>query len=150
KNIKELKKIVAPYYLGRRSAEVLKELPPLRFAEHPVQLKPTNGQVSALLKQSFKTIKAALAGCQDEAEVLATLQSQEVALSTQRRIIGVLKAEVIAELVDSELIGGVDKRIIFLNHTDAIDKTASLLKHHRTVVLDGRTPMTERQGLADQ
>lgn len=151
KNLPQLRKLIGPYFLARRSQDVLKELPPLRFVEHPIDLKPKSEQAKRLLAETNKKISELVKDCETEDEILEALSSDLVALSTQRRLIGTLKAESIAELVDNELMDNpVDKRIIFLHHTDAIDKIAEHLKNYRKVILHGKTPLHIRAGLADQ
>lgn len=151
KNIAELRKLIAPHYLARKTEDVLKELPPLRFTTHPVDLKPRSDQAKQLLADANKKLAELVKDCKTEDDIMAALVSNDVALSTQRRIIGVLKAEAIAELVDLELsTSPVEKRIIFLHHTEAIDKIAEHLRNYRKVILTGRTPMQDRARLADQ
>ena len=151
KNIKELRQLIAPHFTARKTADVLKELPPLRFTTQTVDLKPKSEQAKQLLAEANKRIVEAVEGCETEDEILEALRSNDVALSTQRRLVGVLKAEAIAELVDLELsTSPVEKRIIFLHHTDAIDKMAEHLANYRKVILTGSTPMTERARLTDQ
>ena len=146
-----LRQKIAPLYLGRKSKDVLKDLPPLTFVEFPIALKPKTDQAKAALNDASRTIAQLIDDCSTEDEILETLRRDELALSVQRRIIGILKAESISELIIHELMmNNFEKRIVFMHHTDAINKLVELLGNFKCVTLHGATPVSERMTAVDR
>lgn len=66
-------------------------------------------------------------------------------VSTMRRLVGLAKAEAVAELAATELAGGAHKMIVFCFHTAVIDAIADKLSGFGSVILDGRCSASFRQ-----
>ncbi len=151
KNVAELRQMIAPVYIQRKEEDVLRDLPPLRFVDCPISIKPKTERMRQLVAEADQKLKSIIAGCRTEDEILTALRSDELALATQQHLVGFLKAEAIGDLVDWELADNpTEKRIIFLHHTKAIDTLAERLVNYGNVILDGRTPAADRVRLVDQ
>lgn len=147
--IPELRKLLRPHFISRKPEKVLKDLPPLRFADQLVPVKVDGAQANDALKRANKEIRDALKGAQTTDDVLKILSRGEVSLSSSRRILGIAKARAIGELILSELSGNHEKLIVFLWHPEVIDVVDQMVKSLGSVSIDGRTPADTRQAHID-
>lgn len=81
---------------------------------------------------------------------VAALRGAGAHLATERKLLGQLKAPLVAELVHDELINNYRQKIIvFAQHTAVIDKLTELLAAHNPVVVDGRVSDKARNAAID-
>jgi SWI/SNF-related matrix-associated actin-dependent regulator 1 of chromatin subfamily A len=162
KNLTDLSNRVRPLMLRRKTDEVL-ELPPLRFA--PVVLDPGDALASIRLAEqdgAFAELRRALAeiDADDAGADLADDDTQRLNdamvlagphLAQLRRALGLAKVGPVVEYARDLFQGGVDKLVIFAWHSDVVEDIARRLNlaGHRTVVLNGSTPLHQRQEAVD-
>lgn len=140
KNAADLRARLKGCYLRRKKAEVLHDLPPIRYAT--VSLHPDDARaLSELESKHAVDLDAVLAN----AEAGWQGRGCPMHLASMRRITGELKARPLVELLASELADTKHKIVVFAHHTSVIDILAKGLALYGAVVLDGRTPYVKRQ-----
>jgi SWI/SNF-related matrix-associated actin-dependent regulator 1 of chromatin subfamily A len=139
KNHEELKTFLAPHYLRRVAVE---GRPALTVDEMHVE--------AARGADPYESLKP-----EDRAAVLAALDSGDWQLSeipavaTARRLVGLAKADGVAEIAAANLDGGYGKLLIFCQHTAVIERIAELLKSYGVAIYSGATPQRERVAIVD-
>jgi SNF2 family DNA or RNA helicase len=151
----KLKDMLRPYMLRRTLAEVLPDLPPLRFST--VSLDPRHSLL--LLENSIEqieilqTLRAAVANAdpeeQDDAFIQALNDMETEALSTQRRRFGEAKVPLVAEAVHYELNAGLDKVVIFYHHQSVGLGLCRALEKYGASRIDGSIDPRWRQPVID-
>lgn len=137
KNTAELKRKLAPHVLRRTKAEVMPEMPPIRYAALPLTAELKKVDVS---KDIQAKIDAALASADPMAE-LARISSQNPGM---RRVMGIAKVSPLAVWVGDQLEAGLEKIAVYAYHTDVIKELAALLQRFNPVVLHGETTPEKR------
>lgn len=135
KNPEGLKSLCAPYVLARDKVDTNR--PPLTL-DH-VHLEGSAPKFEGVEPELLEAILEAV-----EKGDWRLLDGPAVA--SVRRAIGVAKAEAIADRVLVELDGGINKGLLFLQHTTVIDAVAARLGKLAEVV-DGRTSAKRREEL---
>lgn len=140
KNMTELRERLEPFILRRRKAEVLTELPSLRFETLYLD-GVLSRELSVLSKELSGQIEAALEA--DGVEGLATLAPHVAKL---RRLTGMLKIDGVVETVTNEVTHD-GKIVLFAYHTAVIEALEQQLRDagFGVVVVDGHTPASARQ-----
>jgi SWI/SNF-related matrix-associated actin-dependent regulator 1 of chromatin subfamily A len=125
-------------------------LPPLTFGKTilPISDLPNEAYKQGLNKTTHK-LQNLLKNANSDDEILQILDSEVVDLATERRLLGLIKANKILQLVEEELAGNSEKRIIFAWHRDVLDVLYSGLKAYGAVLVDGRTSDSEDQKSVD-
>lgn len=138
KNLAELKTRLAPFVLRRKKNEVLKDLPPIRFAELPVEgrieFDPDKVEEFAAIVAKALT-EHGIAGLAKIAPHVATL----------RRLTGLAKVAPVVEWVKDWLDGGGQKIVLFAHHRDVIDQLLAGLAEWPGVAVHGGLPPGQRQ-----
>lgn len=151
RNVPELRDAMKLYVLRRKAEQVLKDLPPIMFGH--VSLTPESGAVLAQNAKAWEKLGAAFgddfAKLSDD-DVMKALQKSTIDGGALRHLIGVAKAPAVVELVKEEFAGGLEKIIIFAWHTAVVDILRDGLADFHPLVIDGRTPIPDRQGIVRQ
>tara|TARA_R110002020_G_scaffold73888_3_gene189501 strand:+ start:12373 stop:13638 length:1266 start_codon:yes stop_codon:yes gene_type:complete len=134
KNTKALKERIAPWVLRRRKAEVLPDMPALRFSNYPIL-----GASTPLGTDLPPNLSA-----ENGEDVLAWLRSEEVPLSSERRLTGAAKAPGVIDVVNDALNDGQPKVIVFAHHRDVLDLLEQGLANYNTVRIDGQVSADDR------
>lgn len=112
KNLAELRERLAPFVLRRKKADVLKDLPPIRFTELPLssdfKMPP---EIAALIPE----VEAALE--KDGVDGLKAIAPHVAAL---RRITGLAKVGPASEWIKDQLDGGMQKLVVFAHHREVL------------------------------
>lgn len=133
KNHDELKALLAPHYLRRDQVE---GRPPLTIDQRYVEAARDADPYEKLAPADLESVKLAIeTGNWSLADIPA--------VATVRRLVGLAKADGVAELANAELDGGFRKLLVFAWHSDVIDRLQSQIPG--SVVFDGRTPQRERE-----
>ena len=133
KNIPELRQRLNGFFLRETKANVLKDLPPLRFVVHPVQI--ANPEYFATVSQLVES------GVTDD-EVLK--HASIMANSTRYAELGMAKAQQGAELVHDLLDGGVGQIVVWAIHTPVIDYLCAMCLDVGVSRLDGGVKQRDR------
>lgn len=135
KNEEQLKALLRPYVLARDKIDAGR--PPLTVDELALDGRAPRieGDEAELIAEAIRTGNFAL------------LDGPSV--STTRRLVGAAKAEAAAELIACEMEGGIEKALVFCQHTATIDEIASRLAPFGVHIIDGRTPANRRQPILD-
>lgn len=112
KNLPELRERIAPFVLRRKKVDVLKDLPPIRFAELPFssdfKMPP---DVAALVPEVEKALaEKGVDGLKAIAQHVASL----------RRITGLAKVGPASEWIRDALDGGIEKLVVFAYHREVL------------------------------
>lgn len=136
--VEELRGLLRPHVLQRDGIDP--DRPPLTVDEIPIEgARPDFSGIDPAALQRIEN--AALAGDWSSLD--------DPFVSTVRRLVGLAKAESVAELAATELEGGGGKTLVFCGHTAVIDGIAARLERFGAAVIDGRTPATRRQEIID-
>lgn len=142
KNLGELKARIAPFVLRRKKADVLKDLPPIRFDTLPVE-----GRIDLTPEMEDSAVAVAEALADGGVDGLARIAPH---VATLRRLTGLAKVAPVVEWVKDWLEGGGRKIVLFAHHHDVIDGLMSGLKGVRAVALHGELSAQWRQDSIDQ
>jgi SWI/SNF-related matrix-associated actin-dependent regulator 1 of chromatin subfamily A len=143
KNGPELKARLAPFFVRRTKAQVLKDLPPLVENNLYVDVPPDGSAAVKKLETEIggETLQAVLDGN------LRAIAHEHIA--RLRRLTGTLKAGAVAKIVTDELEDGLEKIVVFAHHKDALDILEGALRPFGIVRLDGSTTPHNRQAAVD-
>lgn len=112
KNLPELRERIAPFVLRRKKADVLKDLPPIRFAELPLSSEfKMPPDVAALVPE----VEAAL-----EKDGVDGLKAIAQHVASLRRITGLAKVGPASAWIRDALDGGVEKLVVFAYHREVL------------------------------
>jgi len=135
KNHEELKGLLAPFYLRRT---VVEGRSPLTVDKAYVEAAKGVDPYAALAPEDLACVERAI-------ETGDWALADIPAVATVRRLVGLAKADGVAELAASELEAGYKKLLIFCQHSSVIDRISALLDD--APIYDGRTPPKTRERL---
>ena len=140
KNHAELVATMRPHVLAREAVE--SERPPLEIDTFACEgVRP---DLSGIDPAELAVIEDAIAS--GDLEAIKDFAPDTVA--TIRRLVGLAKAESVADLAADELAADAEiKSLIFCEHTATIDIIAARLAPFGAGIVDGRTPNKDRPGL---
>jgi SNF2 family DNA or RNA helicase len=130
----ELKAIVNRVMLRRLKADVLKDLPAVRW-----------GDILLAGKVESSDIFVA-----NRIEISDTLPTEDEHIARLRKNVGDAKAGALAEFIADELDGSEGKVVVFAWHTSVLDTLEQRLSPFGVARIDGSTPAGRRQGLVDR
>jgi SWI/SNF-related matrix-associated actin-dependent regulator of chromatin subfamily A-like protein 1 len=140
KNHAELVALVQPFVLAREAVE--SERPPLEIDDFACEGREPD--FDGVDPRELEAISEAVAS--GDFEQLRELAPEAVA--TVRRVVGLCKAESVAQLALDELTADPSlKTLIFCEHTAVIDLIAAKLSPIGCGIVDGRTPNRDRPEL---
>ncbi len=142
----ELRAKLSSVMLRRKAEEVLTDLPPIVWSDITVEAETIDPQLACI--EATPAVKALRAVLDDpEAELD---DAETVALATLRKLTGVAKAPVIAQMVADELASNAyEQIIIFAHHRDVLDILHNELRQFGVVRIDGSTSPILRQAAID-
>ena len=148
RNALDLANRMTPFMSKKRKEDVLKDLPPITFGTVPVSVH--DARVDKGLLKEFNEAYAKVApmvanfDTPDPELFLSQLRGAALALASERRLTGLLKAPVAAELIHNDLKDNDEKMIVFAQHSAVIDTLMYDLAAYAPVKIDGRTSHSER------
>jgi len=145
KNLPELRERMRPFVLRRKKADVLKDLPPIRFDVLPLTGKITiPPDMAAEVSEQMRAVQRAL----DDGGIDA-LKAIAPHVATLRRLTGAAKVAPVVEWVRDQLDGGMEKIVLFAQHREVVwNLSLALTKQTRVALVDGGT--TDRQAQVDK
>lgn len=132
--IPELRKKLDSFMLRRLKKDVQEYLPDLVFDVFPLS-------VDEKVAQRVPDIPGIQDGMTED-EILDAIKREH--MSTERRLLGTVKAPYVADYVESEL-EAPGKIIVFAHHRDALDILEKLLGQFKPARIDGRTKDAQAQ-----
>lgn len=146
-NLTELRKKIMPAFMLRmKKTDVLKELPPK--IEEPVIL--SYDQPAKIIAMEEKLLEH-----HSVEDLMKSVIASEVSedgetihLSTYRKELGKVKAEASIDFIKDILEQG-EAVLVFAIHTEVIETLSTALSKFNPIVITGKTPMKERQGLVE-
>lgn len=145
KNLDELAQRVEPFFLRRKTDDVLPDLPGVRIDELPLDCA-TAARALRSLERDPDTARLAAAL---EAEGPRALEASPHG-ATVRRLTGLAKVPAMVNWARNWLQSGGHKLVLFAYHTEVIDELAAGLRAFKPTVIDGRVPGPARQGKVDR
>lgn len=167
KNADRLKTLLQPFLLRRKKADVMPELPPLKFEHHTVEPSPVDHQIyfaetlmpngeqrfkaeverqNALAKTTFNGVKARA----NISDALAVLSGAASSLGTLRRWIGLSKVPgYLAHVLPELQSGKIKKLVVFAYNVQVIQGVMAGLREFNPVAIYGETPPAKRQKYID-
>lgn len=140
-NTDELKSILKPITLRRRKADVLKDLPPIRFGEMYVEV----GGATLRELQQHEDYPSLVALINDP----TSIEAKAVDMASVRRLIATAKAIPLAQQIAGELDGGLDKIVVFGHHREPLETIAAALGKYGVSVVHGGVAPAKRQAAID-
>jgi SWI/SNF-related matrix-associated actin-dependent regulator 1 of chromatin subfamily A len=151
KNLAELKARISPFYMRRRKAEVLTDLPPLTIDVLPLTAALP---LSTLGEARLAAEALAARGIDGLAELAPHV-------ATLRRLTGLAKVAPMVEWVKDQLDGGMRKIVLFAQHREVIEGLAkgiatrhgaagTMTGFNEVVTLTGASTQAQRQFAIDQ
>jgi SWI/SNF-related matrix-associated actin-dependent regulator 1 of chromatin subfamily A len=128
RNVAELRDRTAGFFLRETKANVLEDLPPLRFDVLPIEVEDPDRF------KSFGQLLAAGGWSDEESFRIAA----EMANATLYAELGLAKAPMVAEYVTDMLEGGTRQVVVWAVHHAVIDLLAECLRPFGVSQLDGR------------
>lgn len=144
KNLAELKAALSTVAIRRLKKDVLPDLPPIRF--ETVTLTSTKSMAALIKLEEGKEGAAVKKALQDGAD----LKNVAVASAKLRRLTGILKSELVVDLLKNDLENGMDKVVVFAYHQDVIQRLAEGLEDFGVVRLYGGTYPDSRSKVIDK
>lgn len=136
KNSDELRARLRERSLRRTKAQVLKDLPPIRFDTLPV-----SGSIVGLPADEAGQVKRAIAAGGD---LIASLRALAPHTATLQRLTGLAKVQGVVDWLEES---GVEDAVIFAHHLDVIARLREELKY--SVSLHGGTSPAQREAAVE-
>lgn len=140
----ELRKILSPLMHFARWQDVQRNMPPLIWQHFPFALEQMPLEFGEAQRLIVDFMKRDGVDMNDPEQVLSWLKSS-AHLATYRRMVGLLKAPLVAEAVTDDFEGGVTKVLLFAHHHEVINRLAQSLKHLGLVTITGATSSKDRE-----
>ncbi len=147
KNLDKLKEAIGPWVLRRKKDEVLKDLPPIRFDELPLEGKIVDTDLQGVGAEQIRLVKIAL-------EDYGVEGLREVAphVAQLRRLTGLAKVAPTVDWIKEQFEGGLKKLVVFAHHTDVLSQLRRAFdgKEYWPVLIDGSYTAAARQAMVDR
>lgn len=145
----ELINRIQPYIKRRVVADVMPDLPPLRWG-HVVVSPDSVPKMPDSALEADTVIRAAIASLKRDPtpeEVASIINAESMHISSLLKWTGIAKAPAVAEAISTDLENGLQKLIVFAMHSEVFE---ILLKGiPGSVAIVGKTPEKKRQYLLD-
>lgn len=138
KNIAKLKAAIAPYVLRRTKADVLPQLPPIRFDTLPLAV----GKIPPAVSKEWDRVATVF-----HVKGVEGLRELAPHVAELRRLTGLLKVAPVLSWLDDWFEGGGGKIVLFAHHKDVI---AGLAEGFGAVTLDGSSSPKQRADAVDR
>lgn len=132
KNLRELREMIAPIMLRRRLTDVNKDMPKLATPSIPLRA----GRVPGL--EAAEPLLAELLDAMQKGD-RRRVKKLEAETSAIRRVVGLHKAMLAADLVKEDLAEGTQKIVLACWHREVIDTLVEQLGKQKCVVIRGGT-----------
>lgn len=161
-NIPVLRHLLSKIMLRRKKEDVMKELPPITYADITVEpglvdigtqssfvqycYPPERiHELNRILELEKKMVEEATRHTHLGAEGVKVLEALAKSVSTLRRYNGLQKVEAVADIIEEELtFGAYDKVVVFAIHRDVIEALRVRLSKFGAVTLYGGTDPEKR------
>ena len=151
KSLPELGQLLEPLMLRRLSKDVLKDLPPVRCNELPLEAKIE--KLTPQLQEEFAALDRVLGDLKNATptQQLSALSMLASSIATLRRYCAMMKVKPITDLITEELNNGAyEKIVIFGVHREALQSLQSSLAGFGSVRISGDIGPVERQKAIDR
>jgi SNF2 family DNA or RNA helicase len=150
-NVDEFVERLRHHIKRRMVADVLPDLPPLRFGHvvvAPSQVPPMPEQAA----EADAVLRAALAGMKSggdlsEADLAAMKAANEMHVASLLRWTGIAKAPAVADAIRTDMENGLKKVVIFARHAEVFEILEKRIPGF--VSITGKTPEGKRQPIID-
>lgn len=148
KEVEFLREAFGSFILRRRLHDVMEGMPELRQSEVVVPLSNTN-------RSTIDGYAAQVPGLEEKVRAAAEadyipFNEDGAHIAAVRRMLGAAKLIGAADLIASELNGGMQKAIVFAHHLDVTAGLKQRLPGFSPVLVRGDTPAGERQAAVDR
>lgn len=148
-NVEELRERLRPFVLKRRKADVLRDLPAVRFETIPLPCTISPAEIDRVVAELDPKLVEALRTADGAEAAFAELGASK-AFSAFRRLCGLAKADAVADLLATELDSGLDKVVVMAHHTDVVEAIRAKLADYGAEAITGATPAAERVRIVDR
>jgi SWI/SNF-related matrix-associated actin-dependent regulator 1 of chromatin subfamily A len=152
-NCAEFKQRFGPVILRQRKRDMQDFLPPLRIGSLVLEAEKSRDLRRFELHPDHKRLVALLANLDaDLPDANARLRAmlEDVELATLRRLTALAKIAPVTELVRAELVGGVEKFVLFGHHRELLDGLNDGLASFQPAMIHGGVAKSQRQAEVDR
>lgn len=149
--IGELRKIIKQFVLRRKAADVIADMPPIFFGDVEIEADEMPAALRELIDHpEYSDLQRVVDNALEDDAVPLYLDEDSIPLAKLRRLVGVVKAPIVADIIDDELSNNAyDKIVLFAWHKEVIDILWSRLKKHGVAMVRGGQSDKVRQGMID-
>ena len=147
KNLGELKDKLKGLSLRRRMADVLPDIPSIRYEIVTLRPRKMPTEIERIDRELRPHVRQVLYNETIPEQGFSALRG-EVEFAAYRRLCGLAKVEPVVELVQMEQEGGLDKIVIFAHHTAVIDELEQAFGPEQCIKIVGATPAKKRHAQA--
>lgn len=149
RNVDELREALKPWVMRRRKADVLRELPAMRFEVVPLRASTMPTDIALLEGELDAELVARLQDVDDVEAAFEELGNSK-SFAAYRRLCGLAKAEAVADLLELELESGTRQVVVMAHHTDVVDALEARLNRFGVSRVTGATPASARRREVDR
>lgn len=147
KNSDELRKRLADRVLRRKKKEVAQDLPALRFETLKLDNEVSPATIDAVEAELDPALLERIRGLDPE-QAFEEI-SGDKAFAAYRRIVGLAKADEVADLLEVELDSGLEQVVVMGHHSDVLSRLEERLGKFGVSKVTGATPDLERHRAVD-
>lgn len=147
----ELKNILRTVMLRRKAADVIADMPELFFGEIEIEANELPGALLELLEHpEYVDLQRVVDNALADDSVPLYLDADSIPLARLRRLVGVVKAPLVADIIEDELANNAyDKIVLFAWHKEVLDILWARLKKFGVAIVRGGQTDKVRQAMID-
>lgn len=147
----ELRKIIKQAVLRRKASDVIADMPALFFGDVEIEADELPGALLELLEHpEYVDLRRVVDNALADDSVPLYLDEDAIPLARLRRLVGVVKAPLVADVIEDELANNAyDKIVLFAWHREVIDILWARLKKFGVAVVRGGQTDKVRQAMID-
>lgn len=138
-NLPELKRIIRTVMLRRKAVDVIKDMPPLFFGDIEIEAEELPDALKELLDHpEYRDLARVVDNALEDDATPLWLDEDSIPLARLRRLVGVVKAPIVADIIADELHNNAyEKIILFAWHREVIDILESKLRPFGVGIIRG-------------
>lgn len=147
----ELKKIIRTVMLRRKAKDVIADMPELFFGDVEIEADAMPPALNELIDHpEYQQLERIVDNALEEDSVPLYLDEDSIPLARLRRLVGVVKAPIVGDLIADELANNAyDKIVLFAWHKEVLDILEAKLRKFGVAVVRGGQTDKVRQAMID-
>ena len=147
----ELKKIIRTIMLRRKAKDVIHDMPELFFGDVEIEADVLPSALQELVDHpEYQSLERIVENALEDDAVPLYMDEDSIPLARLRRLVGVVKAPIVADIIADELANNAyDKIVLFAWHKEVLDILESKLRSFGVAVVRGGQTDKIRQAMID-